>query len=333
MLSIDKTVGTSATLTSTATMNGTLAVNTGTFAISNVTFTQNGATTVADTLNITSTTGTKTFVGSVDVTSGGTWNDSASEDVTLEGGLTFDGAAFTAGTGTYTFSTNNQTLGGGSAIQIPNVKVTGVNLTNSNSGGLTASTTLSGTGKLVQAANVVLNIGGTVTINNMSATSTGNTVNYTGGAQTVFPCAYTNLTLEGPGAGNNKTLTSVTSVTGNLVLSGTASTTDAAALAVGGGVTVNTGTSFTLAGFNFSASSTVEVAGTMAISSNVGTKTFGGQLLIDSGGIWNRFRQRRRDAGERHHGRRHLHRRHRQLHFQYQQPGHRRRRGRSRSPM
>jgi hypothetical protein len=171
-----------------------------------------------DHCRVTSATGTKTFSGLVTIGAGATWTNTT-EAVTFQGGITNTGT-FTAGTGIHTFNTNSQALTG--SFTIPSVTVTGgaVALTNNNS--LTVNTALSGTGRITQGAGATLNIGGASGITNMTATASGNTVNYTGAAQTVNNVNFENLGLSGSGA---KTLqVGTTSITGNLTLSGTAST-------------------------------------------------------------------------------------------------------------
>ena len=75
-----------------------------------------------------------------------------------------------------------------------------------------------------------------------ASTNSGNTVNYTGAAQTVFNTNYSNLGLSGSGA---KTMgAAITTIGGNLALSGTATATTAAALTVGGNLSVGSGTTF-----------------------------------------------------------------------------------------
>ncbi len=302
------TVNSGGILTQSNTLNdaGTLSVA-GTLT-STAAMAITGATSVTGSLAITSGAVARIFTGLVTVSGGGTWNNSGNQPVTFQGGLTNNGGTFTAGTGTQTFSTNSQAIGGTTAITIPNLTVTGVTLT--NNGTLTASTTLAGTGGLTNSAAGILNIGGTSTITTLTATAAGNTVNYTGAgqtvkattysnlnvtgtatnsgtvivntalggagtltnaaagvlniggsstittltasaagntvnytgaAQTVLAAAYSNLGLSGSGA---KTLTGVSTIGGNLTLSGTATATEAAALTVGGDLTIGASNTF-----------------------------------------------------------------------------------------
>jgi hypothetical protein len=92
-----------------------------------------------------------------------------------------------------------------------------------------------------------LNIGGSSGITNMTATASGNTVNYTGTGQTIHNNAYVNLGMSGSGVKNLQA--GITSITGNLTLGGSASATAVAALTIGGNVTLGNGTSFTAGAF------------------------------------------------------------------------------------
>ncbi|MFZ2904643.1 MAG: hypothetical protein WAZ98_00440, partial [Cyclobacteriaceae bacterium] len=189
------------------------------------------------------TTGTKRFSGLVTINNGASWSNAA-EAVVYRGGITNNGS-FSAGTGTQTFNTNSQALTG--TFIIPRVTVTGgaVVLTNTNT--LTVGTALSGSGRITQGVGATLNIGGTSGITNMTATASGNTVNYTGAAQTIHSNAYENLGLSGSGV---KTLQAgTTAITGDLILSGTVSTTGVAGLTIGGDLNIGTGTTFTTGSF------------------------------------------------------------------------------------
>ncbi len=183
------------------TINGNLSIGNGaTFTAGAFALTVTGTTTVgggtSGSLTVSSATGAKTFNGLITIDSGGTWtNTVANSPVTFHGGITNFGT-FNAGTGVHTFDTKAQALAG--ALLIPSVTVTGVTLT--NNGALTVGTALAGTGGLTNSATGTLNIGGTSTINTLTATAAGNTVNYNGAAQTVKATSYSNLIFSGSGA-------------------------------------------------------------------------------------------------------------------------------------
>jgi hypothetical protein len=81
-----------------------------------------------------------------------------------------------------------------------------------------------------------LNIGGTSTITNLTATAAGNTVNYTGVSQTVKTTTYYNLILSGSGV---KTIANGTVINGNLSIDPNIVDTATASLAAGANISVN----------------------------------------------------------------------------------------------
>ena len=110
--------------------------------------------------------------------------------LTLPGSLSVSGT-FNAGTGVYTLSGTTKTISG--TLTIPSVVVTG---TYTNNGTLTVSTALTGAGGLTNGAAGMLNIGGTSTISTLTATASGNIVNYNGsGTQTVIGTTYAILKI------------------------------------------------------------------------------------------------------------------------------------------
>jgi hypothetical protein len=161
-----------------------------------------------------------------------------------------------------------------------------VNITNNNT--ITVSTALSGSGTLTQGTTGILNIGGTSAITTLTASAIGNTVNYTGVAQTVKATTYHHLGLSGSAA---KTMTSVSTINGNLSLSGTATAATAAATTIGGNLSISNGTTFTAAAFALTVTGTTTVgagtSGNLTISSSTGTKIFTGLVTINTGATWN----------------------------------------------
>jgi len=224
------------------TINGNLRIRDGaTFDATGYNLTVTGTTNVGDgasgNMTISSATGAKLFTGLVSVAAGGTWNNSANEDVAFRGGITNSGT-FNSGTGVHTFNTNSQVLTG--TFTIPSVTITGVTLTNNNS--LTIATALIGTGGLTQAANADLYIGGTSGITTLTATNSNNTVIYNGGNQTVHSNNYNNITLSGSGT---KTLqTGTTNIGGDFTVDGVA-TSAVIGLTIGGDVILNNAFNFT----------------------------------------------------------------------------------------
>jgi hypothetical protein len=206
-------------------ITGTFSVPAGVTAnIRRLTISVTGNTTIDGTLNFTSSTnGTKTFAGSVTINAGGSWINNINEGITLRNGLTNNGT-FTSGTGTYTFSNNNQAIGGTSQITFRGaVTISGsISVTNNTTVTITGNLSGSAGGSTwINAANAVLNVGRNVlNTGTLTATAVPNTINYTraDNNQTVKPTTYYNLTLSGI---YQKTLTSVT-VNNILSMEGTA---------------------------------------------------------------------------------------------------------------
>ena len=258
--------------------------NGATLSVAGFNITVSGTTTVNGTINHTSTTGTKTFTGLVTINATGIWNNNTvNAPINFRGGISNSGT-FNAGTGTYTFNTNNQALTG--TLSIPSVTVTGVTLT--NNGTLTVSTGLAGTGGLTQAVNATLNLGGTSAITTLTATNNGNTVNFSGAAQTAKVSSYYNLTLSGTGV---KTFATTPTVNGILSMEGTATVVvTAGVVTYGANATLqyNTTTARTATAEEwivpFAATGGVIIANTGTITMNV-AKVFNASvpLAINSG--------------------------------------------------
>jgi hypothetical protein len=193
-------------------VSGNLSIGDGTtLTLAGFAFTVNGTTTVgagaSGTLTTSSSTGTKLFVGLVTISSGSTAFGAASCDATFRGGITTNHATTTTfGAGVMTFDTNPQSItnNGTGLFTIPNVTVTGIILTNTcptAARALSVTTALTGTGELAQAASAYLTIGGTSATISLTASATGNTVEYSSAAaaQTMAGLIYYNLTCSGAG--------------------------------------------------------------------------------------------------------------------------------------
>lgn len=241
-------------------MSENLIINAGAgLTVPGVNMTVNGLTQIDGSITFSSTTGAKIFAGLVTIT--GTWS-STSEAFTFRGGITNAGT-FTAGSGTYSFGVNPQALTG--TFTFRNVSVTGIDLTNNNS--LTVTVGLSGTGRLIQADGATLTIGGTSAITNLTATATGNTVNYTGAAQTVKPVNYFNLGLSGTGV---KTLSAFTTqLAGNLVLGGSVSVTMVTPMIIGGDVSIGSGAGLDAASFHHAIAGNWDNQGTFVSTGSI----------------------------------------------------------------
>ncbi|MFA5773622.1 MAG: peptidoglycan-binding protein [Candidatus Paceibacterota bacterium] len=309
-----------ATLLGTTTFGGTLTLTDGNLDTNTQTFTVTGASSITDT--ITFGTGTKTFTGDVTLNAGAVWNETGAAVVVYGGNLANAATTFTASTGLHTFGGATKVISGATTTSIASVRITGATsntgtltvatlldvadgITLTNTGTVTATTALSdvgATGTFVNSDAGTLNLGGLSDIGTLTATATGNTVNYTqAGAQTVFATAYRNLGLSGSGA---KTMTSITTLTGNFSMSGSATATsvittiggnvsitgtavwtNGAANVVTGTLTVGTGAKLTMGNFALTISSTSDITGTVDTATGAtGTKTFTGAVLINSGG-------------------------------------------------
>jgi LPXTG-site transpeptidase (sortase) family protein len=228
------TVGTAGKPTST-TVNGTLDLeNTGTNTFYGPTTINNGGTLTLG------NTGAKTFIGDLTINTSGVYNETGVAAITNSGSLANSGT-YNANTGGHTFNGTTGIITG--TVSIPNLTV-GNSATLTNNGTLTVSTALAagtGTPTLINAAAGTLNYGGTTAIApTLNAGAAGNTVNYTGAAQTVKATAYNNLILSGSGS---KAMAAGTSVTGNVSIAPTGTST--ASIAAGSTLPVN---SLTLGG-------------------------------------------------------------------------------------
>jgi hypothetical protein len=296
---------TSVTTGSAITLNGSLSIADGTtFTAAGYAFTVNGTTSIGNgtsgILLINNATGTKTFTGNLTINNGGTLTETAAatlafgSNVNISGTLTEFGnatvgiagnftnnGAYTASTGVHTFSGAAMSIGGSSVNIIPSATFSG---TYTNNETLTVNTNLAGAGTLTNGATGILNIGGTSVITTLTATATGNTINYTGTGQTLKVIPYYNLIL----SGGAETFGAIATIANNFTLSGTSTATTGANLAIGGNFTVGNGTTFTISGFTINVSGTTTIgngiSGTLTINNATGVKTFSGPFSINTGG-------------------------------------------------
>ncbi|HWP81423.1 MAG TPA: hypothetical protein VNN76_02095 [Bacteroidota bacterium] len=248
------------TIGGNTTVNNDLTIVSGELVFGAFTTSVSGTTNISGTLSITSATGTKTFVGPVIINSGGVWSNTANEAVTFQGGLTHNGAAFTSGTGTQTFSVNNQSIGGSSPLTFSGILsiVGAITVTNQNShpSGITVVGNLTGSvagSTWLQNPNTVLNVGGALlATGTLNASATGNTVNYTGtAAQTVKAPAtsYYDLTVSNTTAAvtvaSNLTIDNDLTITGSAATLSIGDNLTARAITVGGSINVGAGATLT----------------------------------------------------------------------------------------
>jgi hypothetical protein len=179
----------------------------------------------------------------------GTLSSTSTGAITLNttAGAIIDGIGLITNPNTFTItaaktiaSTANLTFSG-------TIAMTGA-ITVTNNGIVTTAAAGGITGSLASstwsnaASTSVLNVGGPLlATGTLTATATGNTVNYTGGAQNVKTTTYANLILSGSGT---KTFANITTVSGNLSISGTKAnlgtfTSSSATLSLGGSGAIN----------------------------------------------------------------------------------------------
>lgn len=220
-------------------------------SITGSTFDFNGAAQSVPAFNYNNLTlsgsGTKTGSGTLTVTG----------NLTNNPGITFSG--------TTVLDLNGTTHINGGTISTSTLSV-GIGGTLTNNGTVTASTVLNGSGTLTQGSTGTLNLGGTAGISVLDASTSGNTVNYTGVSQTLTPATYHHLALSGSGT---PVLTGVSAINGNFTLSGTVSTTAATAITIGGNLTIEVGAAFNASTFSHTLKGNLNNAGTF----NAGTST------------------------------------------------------------
>jgi hypothetical protein len=297
------------TMSSNTQTFGALTVNSGGLITIRRSTTILGATNITGRINFGSTSTfvrTINFNGAVTLNAGAIWDETnagastVADIYVIKNNFTNNATTFTPLTASPHNFTVSGTLSGSTISTMPRatftgtytnngkltcatlLTVTGVTLT--NNGTITAATSLAGSGGITQGTAGILNIGGTSTITTLTATASGNTVNYTGAAQSIHTGNYSNLNFSGSGV---KTLATGTTTIGSLSLSGTATTTTVVNLAVTNSLTVNAGTTFTNGNnFTLGVGGTASVTGSLVLG-GTGAKTFTGDVLLNSGGVWN----------------------------------------------
>jgi hypothetical protein len=282
--------GHTVTVTATAAC-AQITINSGAILTVNRNLTVSAATSITGRINFGSTNATSrtmTFTGDVTLNSGAIWNETATLAIptfSFGGNFTNNATTFTALTGVHTFTGANKTFSGATLTSIPRVTISG---TYTNNVTLNVVTALAGTGGLTNGAAGTLNIGGTVTITVLTAIATGNTVNYTGVAQTAKVTSYYNLTLSGSLI---KTFATAPTVSNILSMEGTATvvvTTGVVTYGTAATLQYNTATARTATAEEwitpFAATGGVKIASTGIITMNV-AKVFNSNvpLTINSG--------------------------------------------------
>ncbi len=271
------TMGAAVTVASNLSVSGT-SLTTGAFN-----FIVSGTTTVSSgTLSLTNDSGTKTLTGLVTL-NGGTLSGASTAIITTAGITNNSGTVSI--TGTNTMSTAGATFGGANAISIATLTLTSPGAV-TNNGTLTISTALGGTGALTNSATGTLNISfaAAPTITTLTATATGNIVNYTAAAPNCKVTTYDILNFTGSGS----VTCAVTTVTNDITLSGTVSWTTGASLAVTDTVSVGNGTTLIMGGSFTLSAATLNVGGGSSgvFTGNGAALGVSGTLTIGTGAIF-----------------------------------------------
>ena len=188
-------------------------------------------------------------------------------------------------------STDNAVIGPGftvtvaSAAGINNLTINGTGICQNNSS-LTVSGSLSGNGTLTQGTSATLTVAGTSSgLATLDATSSGNTVNYTGNAGGgVKLTSYYHLSFSGNGTFfNNAAMV----VAGNFTLSGTARVQEGASINIGGDLTISSGAQYDPSCFPMSVTGNTIVAGTLVdLCGGGGLTDTLGNVTVVAGGKW-----------------------------------------------
>ena len=246
--------------------------------------------------------------GTINVTGAITFSGTAAQaHLTFNGAGTLNiggnlgtGGAFTCSTGTVNFNGSSAQTFGGYTYNI---------LKSNNTAGITPAAACTITTLILAdvTSGSIFNDGGypistATTLNLNSGTyycttptfpwgtlnSNTGTVNYSGTGQTLKVTSYYNLTL----SGGAETFGAITTIGGNLTLSGSATATTGANLTVSGNLAVGDGTTFTVSGFTSTVTGTTNVGGggtggSLVFSSATNpNKTFTGLVTINTNSSW-----------------------------------------------
>jgi hypothetical protein len=187
--------------------------------------------------SINNITGAKSIGGNFTIKNGATYSNTANSNINIGGNLV-DSGTTTYGTGIYTLTGNLKSILSKNSISIPSINITGYYY---NYATLNISSALTGSGTLENKAEKIINLTtNTLSISNLVATATGNTINYNfSGDQTIYNISYYNLSFAGSGV---KTLPSSSmQINGTLYLSGTTSTSDISSITILKDVVINNG--------------------------------------------------------------------------------------------
>lgn len=209
-------------------VSGTFTVSSGAnVSISGQDITIDGLTTIEGILNILHDKGNKTF-GSINVVSGGTWNNNSSEDFTINGNITHNGQAWNSCSNTacdYTLTSTAGAISGNSVISIGGIIIDG-SASYTNIGTVLATDRLTGTGTFINGTNGSLSYSGDgdFDITSFTASAIGNTVTYNGTSDQVFRVTtdtdnnYYNVVINTSAAENDLTLASNITIDNQLTL-------------------------------------------------------------------------------------------------------------------
>lgn len=256
--------------------------------------------TILNTHNVTIATGVWGTANNITVNSGGTLTVTSTGTLTNYGNFTNSSGGTVAGTGALILAGNATTIDGSGTTSlsglttIRNNKTVQASAVLSFAGALTIATgtvtnngSISVTGVFTKTGNWTQGTNSTLTLvaapagaGTLTATASGNTVNYSGGAQTAIAVTYANLTLSGSGA---KTLTSITTVNGNLTMAGTATTTGNVITTIGGNLALNGSANTFTTGANLTVTGTATIGNGSSFVSGAFTTRIDGTLTVGAG--------------------------------------------------